>query len=103
AAELLRSWLPGGADPARLAVAVTGHVHDGCVTAVNTGTMTGWDAYPLGQRLGAITGAQVSVLNDAHAATWGEYRYGAGAGSRHFAFVTVSTGLGSGFVLDGRL
>ena len=43
------------------------------------------------------------VINDAHAAGWAEYRYGAGRGARAMAFVTVSTGIGGAFVLDGKL
>ena len=43
------------------------------------------------------------IVNDAQAAAWGEYRFGAGQGCRNFMFVTVSTGVGGGLVLDGRL
>ena len=41
--------------------------------------------------------------NDATAAALGEYRYGAGAGTRHMVYLTVSTGVGGGVVVDGRL
>lgn len=43
------------------------------------------------------------VENDADAAALGEYRWGAGAGSTRMIFVTVSTGIGGGIVLDGKL
>lgn len=46
---------------------------------------------------------RTAVENDADAAALGEYRWGAGAGSRRMIFVTVSTGIGGGIVLDGRL
>jgi glucokinase len=41
--------------------------------------------------------------NDATAAAAGEHRYGAGAGTRHMVYLTVSTGVGGGVVVDGRL
>lgn len=41
--------------------------------------------------------------NDATAAALGEHRYGAGAGTRHMVYLTVSTGVGGGVVVDGRL
>ena len=43
------------------------------------------------------------LINDAQAAGWAEYQYGSGSGARAMAFVTVSTGIGGAFVLDGRL
>jgi N-acylmannosamine kinase len=43
------------------------------------------------------------VLNDARAAAWGEFLHGAGRGCDEFLFVTVSTGVGAGLVLNRRL
>ena len=45
----------------------------------------------------------VAVDNDANAAAWAEYRLGAASGSRHLALVTIGTGVGGGFVIDGHL
>lgn len=41
--------------------------------------------------------------NDANVAALAEYAFGAGKGSRHMIFITVSTGIGGGAVLDGRI
>ncbi len=87
----------------RVCLAATGRVHAGRVSAVNRATMPGWEAYPLAAELSARIGLAVHVMNDAHAAAWGEYVYGAGRGCRDFAFVTVSTGIGAGLVVAGRL
>ncbi|MGH2661801.1 MAG: ROK family glucokinase [Actinomycetota bacterium] len=43
------------------------------------------------------------VDNDANAAAWGEYRFGAARGTRHALVVTVGTGIGGGIIEDGRL
>jgi len=44
-----------------------------------------------------------AVDNDANVAALAEYRLGAGRGSRNMAYVTISTGVGCGLVLDGKL
>ena len=57
----------------------------------------------LRRRLGRRLCRPVTVENDATAAVWAESRFGAGRGCRHIALVTLGTGIGTGFVLDGRL
>jgi predicted NBD/HSP70 family sugar kinase len=99
-ARLVEPWTGSGLD---LCVAATGRVHDGRVSAVNQATMPGWDDVPLAERLSERLGVRVRVMNDAHAAAWGEARYGAGRGCRDFLFVTVSTGIGAGLVVAGSL
>lgn len=59
--------------------------------------------YPLGTELAAELGVPVSVINDATAGAWAEAKFGAGRGSENFAFVALGTGIGTGFVVDGRL
>ena len=51
----------------------------------------------------ARTGLPVIVDNDANAAAWGEYVFGSARGAAHVAFITLGTGIGSGFVIEGRL
>ena len=57
----------------------------------------------LRQRLRAILRRPVVVENDATAAVWAESLHGAARGCRHVALVALGTGLGTGFVFDGRL
>ena len=45
----------------------------------------------------------VTLENDATAAAAGEHRWGAGAGVRHMVYLTISTGVGGGGVIDGSL
>ncbi|MGY2896212.1 ROK family protein [Deinococcus sp. UYEF24] len=65
--------------------------------------MPGWTDVPLREELGRRTGRPVTVLNDADAAAYGEARLGAGQGLPSMMFVTVSTGVGAGIVLNGHL
>jgi len=53
--------------------------------------------------LGRLLGLSVSLANDADLATVGEARFGAGIGHRDVAFLTISSGVGAGALLDGRL
>lgn len=59
--------------------------------------------FPLRSRLVALTGLDVHVDNDAKALALGEGWVGAAAGERDFLAMVVSTGVGGGIVLDGRL
>ncbi|MCC6306199.1 MAG: putative N-acetylmannosamine-6-phosphate 2-epimerase, partial [Rhodobacteraceae bacterium] len=86
----------------RVAVAVTGVVRDGAWSALNPGTLAIPANFPLASRLAHAFEAPVEVVNDAQAAAWGEYRFGAGRG-RDMVFLTVSSGIGGGVVAGGRL
>lgn len=63
----------------------------------------GWENTPLRARLEAVLGAPVSVDNDANAGALGESRFGAGQGCRSILYITVSTGIGGGWVLNGQV
>jgi glucokinase len=62
-----------------------------------------WRDRPLAPPLRARTGLDVVVENDANAAAWAEYRFGAGRGRRDVVLVILGTGVGGGIVVDGRL
>ena len=62
----------------------------------------GWIDEPLKDQVERHTGVPVVVENDALAAAWGEYRFGAGRGEANQVMVTVGTGIGGGIVVDGR-
>ena len=59
--------------------------------------------FPLGPGLEALVGRPVVLGNDATAGALAEHRMGAGRGTDNFGFVTLGTGIGTGFVLDGQL
>lgn len=62
-----------------------------------------WRDFPLRSRLEALTGLPVSLDNDAKALALGEAWVGAAVGEPDFIAMVVSTGVGGGIVLDGRL
>jgi len=65
--------------------------------------LPGWHDVPVCQYLGDRLGVPAILENDATAAAYGEFVYGAGRGCRHIVYITLSTGIGGGLVLDGRL
>lgn len=93
----------GGSLGGEVGVASTGIVQDGRLTALNPGTLPIETGFPLVEALEAALGRPVIALNDAQAAAWGEHLHGAGKGWTTFVFVTVSTGVGGGLVVDGEL
>lgn len=84
------------------AIAVSGLVANGCWWAVNPAVLPVPPGFPLLSELQRRLGVPAHALNDAQAAAWGEFRFGAGRGC-DLVFVTVSTGIGAGIVLGGRL
>jgi glucokinase len=63
----------------------------------------GWRRFPLRARLADLTGIDVVVDNDAKALALGEGWKGAARGSSDYIAMVVSTGIGGGIILDGRL
>ena len=63
----------------------------------------GWQNVPLKKLIGQRFKCPVSVLNDVDAGTYGEYALGAGKGARSVLGVFPGTGVGAGFVYDGKL
>jgi glucokinase len=57
----------------------------------------------LDEEIGGRTGMRVTVENDANAAAWGEFRYGAGKDVEHQVFITLGTGVGGGVITHGVL
>lgn len=62
-----------------------------------------WRDYPLGEILADRLGLPVVVENDANAAGWAEFRFGAGRDVDDMVMLTVGTGLGGAIVTDGQL
>ncbi|WP_246072824.1 ROK family protein [Paenibacillus dokdonensis] len=93
----------GEQDIAGVGVASPGMVDSKNGIISNGVNLPDWDGISLQSELEKRLGISVCLINDANAAAWGEYVYGAGRGSQSMVYVTLSTGIGSGLVLDGRL
>jgi glucokinase len=62
-----------------------------------------WRDEPLRERVADRVPLPVFIENDANAAGWAEWRFGAGRGHEDLVLVTVGTGIGGAIVLDGAL
>jgi glucokinase len=69
----------------------------------NPPNLPGWDRIPVRDVLQEALGCPVALENDANAAALAEWRFGAGQGTSHMLFLTMSTGVGGGLILGGRL
>ena len=67
------------------------------------GTNFGWKNYPLKSEIEAKLEIPVIIENDANAAGWAEYRFGAGQGYQHMVMLTLGTGVGGAIITDGKM
>jgi len=91
---------PGGVAGVGVACAGPIEIASGRVSPIN---MPAWRGFPLRDRLAAELGIEPLIDNDAVGIAAGEHWAGAARGLDHVLAVTVSTGIGGGLVLDGRL
>ena len=61
------------------------------------------EGIPLKDELRPRVGAPLTIENDANAAAWGEFRFGAGSEVDHLVFLTLGTGIGGGVITHGLL
>lgn len=93
-----------GADAQPLGVGVgSAGAIDPTTGTVHTAPNLGWRDVPLRAILEKRLGLPVVVGNDANAAALAEWRFGAGRGTSHLVYMTVSTGIGAGIISGGRL
>jgi glucokinase len=62
-----------------------------------------WRNEPLKAKLDAKLSIPVIIENDANAAGWAEFRYGAGRGSKHMTMLTIGTGVGGAVIADSKM
>lgn len=65
--------------------------------------LPGWDALPLKAHLESEFQIPATIENDANASALAEYRFGGGRGHNAVLYMTMSTGIGGGIVLDGQV
>jgi glucokinase len=89
-------------DEGVVGVGCGGPMEPGGVT-VSPLNVPAWRGFPLRERLAGLTGLPVHIDNDAKALALGEGWVGAARGVGNYVAMVVSTGVGGGIVLDGRL
>ncbi len=100
--DLMRSVAAEGA-PMAVCVATAGLVDAEAGRVSIAPNIPGFRNLDLRSPLQQALAIPASVENDASAAALGEFRFGAGQGTRHLLHATLGTGIGGGMVFDGRL
>lgn len=90
-------------DVAGIGIGVPGAFDAASGTVLGIPALPGWTGIPLAAKLRDRLGVPCHLENDAKVAAIGEWHGGAAQGARNFVYVTVSTGIGSCAVIDGRL
>lgn len=85
-----------------VSVASTGIIQNGVLTALNPKNLGDLASFPLKQVIATYTDKPISLLNDAQAAACAEFLHYQQQ-IDNFAFITVSTGVGGGIILNRRL
>jgi glucokinase len=101
--NLIASIIPADEEIAAITVAVPGPTdpYEGII--FEAPNIPGWNNLPLKKIIQDRFNVPVAIGNDANLAALGEWRYGAGIGHRHLVYITVSTGIGGGVIIDNQL
>ena len=93
--QIAKAWQPD-----RCGIGFGGPVDFATQTVALSTHVGGWSNFPLVQRIEKMFGVPVVMDNDANVGALGEAIYGAGRDARPLFYMTLSTGIGGGIVLD---
>lgn len=96
-------WPQDGTSVAGIGFSAPGPLNPATGVVVAPPNLKGWHNVPLGETLHKAFGVPVFVGNDANVAGLAETVLGAAQGCRNVVFITVSTGIGSGMICDGKM
>ncbi len=102
--RLIERVLPeSGEEIIGIGLAVPGPLNPYTGVIIDAPNMPGWVNVPLRDLVAERFGQPVYIGNDANLAALGEHRFGAGQGYNDVIYLTISTGIGSGIITDGRM
>ena len=80
-----------------------GPVDDSTQTIIKSHQIEGWDGFPLADWISDLVGLSAALGNDADVAGLAEALHGAGKGLSPIFYITVGSGIGGGFIIDGQI
>jgi glucokinase len=101
--EILHRNHLGERDVPGIGVGCAGHIRYREGIMMTSSNLTGFKNYPLRDTIQSHFAVPVLLENDTNAQALAEYRFGAGKGYRDMVFMTISTGIGAGFIINGEL
>ena len=96
-------WPQDGAAVSSIGVSSPGPLNPATGVVLAPPNLPGWHNVPLAERLQQALGVPVYLGNDANVAVLAEVARGAAQGCKHAIYLTLSTGIGGGVLVDGRL
>jgi glucokinase len=101
--ELVSSVWPNQGSVKKIGVGVAGPVNPKTGFVYNAPNIRGWIDIPLGQMIEKRFQTPTILGNDANLAALAEWKHGAGINHHDLIYLTISTGIGSGIIIDDRL
>ncbi|HEX4229664.1 MAG TPA: ROK family protein [Bryobacteraceae bacterium] len=102
--ETVKRWREAkGFRPDRCGIGFGGPVDFQSQSVIMSTHVAGWAEFPLVERVRSFAGAPVVMDNDANVGALGESIFGAGRGLDPLFYMTLSTGIGGGVVIDRRI
>ena len=101
--KLIESIAPEDEEIAAIAVAAPGPCEPVEGIIYEAPNIPGWTNLPLKKLIQDHFNIPVAIGNDANLAALGEWRFGAGVGHHHLVYITVSTGIGAGVIINDQL
>jgi glucokinase len=102
--DLAHSVVPQGKQPAAIGISAPGPLDAEKGIILHAETLPGWEGVPFARRIStAFAGVPTVMNNDANLAALAEYRFGAGRGCDPMIYLTISTGIGGGAIIGGKL
>ena len=86
-----------------IGISAAGFISSDRQTMLATPNISNWNGVNLVNELTEILHKKVVLENDANAAAWGEFKFGAGRGRNDLMMLTLGTGVGGGLILDGNV
>jgi len=86
-----------------IGISAAGFISSDRQTMLATPNISNWNGVNLVNELTEILQKKVVLENDANAAAWGEFKFGAGRGRNDLMMLTLGTGVGGGLILDGNV
>ena len=86
-----------------IGVSAAGFISSDRQTMLATPNISNWNGVNLVAELTEILDKKIVLENDANAAAWGEFKFGAGRGRSDLMMLTLGTGVGGGLILDGSV
>ena len=86
-----------------IGVSAAGFISSDRQTMLATPNISNWNGVNLVAELTEILHKKIVLENDANAAAWGEFKFGAGRGRNDLMMLTLGTGVGGGLILGGSV